>query len=573
MNVGQRVVEILIKAKDEASKDVKALGKSFDELKRQVPIVGAAFELIKNPIVVVTGLLVGMAKSAKMAYDASINLGDGFDKMSARSRIAVEDLVKWDHVMGLAGGTSSEFEAAFVKLQRSMYAASKGLGEQVRLFNDVGVSATNADGSLRPVVDVMMDLADVLKTAKEGSNKFAAASMLVAEGQSTMNAVLRQGSVAIREQMDVASAMAPHMTKEWAKVGAAAKDAQLQTKLIMDDWKASLTPDFTIPLAKWNFFWMSIANPGAIDRIAEIRKNAHDAAVAALDGLGGALFAGGQAAAWADAPDKFAEQLITDKALQKALDEAMANVKPGASVAKNADAAEIFFGTDWATGLETGALAMEDLLNTTIGDALTSTSSGVQELTDAVREYTDAENAAYAGAQSLAYGLSDIAGQATVAFLTGTASAMKFGDMIKGAVLDAIRQMIAELIRAKILMAALKLIGLKDGGQVPMAFGGAIPRAANGYAVPDGPRGMDSRLIMAMPGEEVINRSLSRRLDRFISSYEMGAAVSPFALKGAGGGRGNVINFNVGRPVSVLDALDLGRNAVTASRKFSEAML
>ena len=84
---------------------------------------------------------------------------------------------------------------------------------------------------------------------------------------------------------------------------------------------------------------------------------------------------------------------------------------------------------------------------------------------------------------------------------------------------------------------------------------------------------MDSVLIAAMPGEEVINRSLSRRLDRFISAYETGGAVSPFALAGAGGGRGNVINFNVGRPVSVLDALDLGRNAVTASRKFSEATL
>jgi hypothetical protein len=170
-------------------------------------------------------------------------------------------------------------------------------------------------------------------------------------------------------------------------------------------------------------------------------------------------------------------------------------------------------------------------------------------------------------------GLQDIGATAIDAFLNGEAAAMKFGDMIRRTVTRAISEAIAKFVFLKAL-SAITGIPMAQGGTVSkLAFGGQIPNAANGYAVPDGPRGMDSRMIMAMPGEEVINRRLSMRLDRMVSAYELGAAVSPFALSGAGGGRGTVVNFNVARPVSVLDALSLGKDAVTASRKFSEARL
>jgi hypothetical protein len=174
-------------------------------------------------------------------------------------------------------------------------------------------------------------------------------------------------------------------------------------------------------------------------------------------------------------------------------------------------------------------------------------------------------------------GLEEIGVTAVDAFLNGEAGAMKFGDMIRRTITRAIAEAIVKMLVLKAISAISNgIIGAKDGGRpVPArAFGGRIPGfAAGGYAVPDGPRGMDSRMIMAMPGEEVINRQLSMRMDRMVTAFEQGAAVSPFALSGAGGGRSTVINFNVARPVNVLDALSLGRDAVTASRKYSEAVL
>lgn len=194
-----------------------------------------------------------------------------------------------------------------------------------------------------------------------------------------------------------------------------------------------------------------------------------------------------------------------------------------------------------------------------------------------VDENTKAEEDLKAIGESLKSNLEEIGVTAVDAFLNGEAGAMKFGDMIRRTITRAIAEAIVKLIVMKAIAAMTNnIIGAKDGGAVAgkRAFGGRIPGyAGGGYAVPDGPRGMDSRLIMAMPGEEVINRQLSMRLDRMVTSFEMGAAVSPFALSGAGGGRSTVINFNVARPVNVLDALSLGKDAVTASRKYSEALL
>jgi len=170
-----------------------------------------------------------------------------------------------------------------------------------------------------------------------------------------------------------------------------------------------------------------------------------------------------------------------------------------------------------------------------------------------------------------------LASNSLSAMLQGKDGAIMFGRALKGVVMDALSAVLARMlaIQAVKLFSGLGFVpGLKDGGTVPgLAFGGTIPRAAQGYAVPDGPRGRDSRLIAAMPGEEVIKRSLSQRLDRFLVSNESAAMASPFDID-AGGGRGDVsLTMQVARPMSYLDALDLGESAAVAAQQVQESEL
>jgi hypothetical protein len=221
---------------------------------------------------------------------------------------------------------------------------------------------------------------------------------------------------------------------------------------------------------------------------------------------------------------------------------------------------------------DTMSVDLDAELNTGLNDPRIA---AINARTDALREFNAEQQIADDLSYSLQSGLQQAGTAAIAAFMSGKAGAAEFGNAIRTMVTQAIAEAIAKFI-------ILKLLGLGKGGAVPspagsavpLALGGRIPHAAFGYAVPDGPRGMDSRLIAAMPGEEVINRQLSQRLDRFISSMEFGAAVSPFAMSSAGGGRGNVIvNFEVGRPVGVLDALSYGEVAATAAKKVAEANL
>lgn len=191
-----------------------------------------------------------------------------------------------------------------------------------------------------------------------------------------------------------------------------------------------------------------------------------------------------------------------------------------------------------------------------------------RELRDEVVELTDTQDALRSMAFDVANGLGAVGSEAMQAWLDGTAGAMKFASAVGNVVKKAIADLIAQLLIVGPLMGIFRSFGIPG-----LAQGGTIPRAAAGYSVPDGPRGMDSRLILGMPGEEVINRNLSRRLDRMVSAYEFGAAVSPFAMGNGSRGGGNVFQFNVSRPVGVMDALTYGEAAVVASRKYQEANL
>lgn len=164
-----------------------------------------------------------------------------------------------------------------------------------------------------------------------------------------------------------------------------------------------------------------------------------------------------------------------------------------------------------------------------------------------------------------------LASNSLSAMLSGKNGAVQFGQVLRTVVLDALSAVIAKLLVIKALGFLLPGLGSGSGtGYTPMAAGGGIPRAAAGYTVPMGRAGLDSVPILAMPGEEVIDRSLSLGLRRFLAAQDAAAAAAPAGT----GGRGNVsVVMQVARPIGYLDVLDLGNAAAAAALKVSEANL
>lgn len=151
--------------------------------------------------------------------------------------------------------------------------------------------------------------------------------------------------------------------------------------------------------------------------------------------------------------------------------------------------------------------------------------------------------------------------------------AIMFGRTLRNEVISALSGVIMKLLVIKALKSVFSFIPFGDGGSPTRAHGGGFPGAANGYSVPDGPRGMDSMIVRMMPGEEVLDRTLSMGLRRFIRSWETQNYFSPHSIQ-AGGGRSTIeVHMDVARPVGVLDALSYGEAAVAAAKKVQEANL
>lgn len=624
-NIGKRVVEIVLKATDDTTGAFSGLTKKIVALGKEFPALGVLAGLGFGKIIEWAG---NAAQAIQQAVEANIKLGASFDDMSKRTDMSVDSLVRWDYIARLNGATIEEFEGTFKKLRKSIADAVNGNQEAIRSFGVLGVEFKDADGGMRNLEQTMLDVGQAVRKYGVESLQGAAAQDVLGRNSAAVVAVISQQRNELEFAAREADIYTGNMTAGWAAARAAADDASERLKIFKENLAAA-GPSMTGFKNFWNEFLLAMTNAEGFAKLqmleADRAKAAGTAVVSAyVDALVGEIGSAGPAMAdeLAGLRDMMARLDISttvkklDKqtlelvdvpltkdaaiaAIEKALNEAVdpASIKvPEAEIPVKVKVAaedpfEDLFGSmgtgeevmlleDFAEQMAMLRTVQEEMLAAGTppimdAEAIAAGDEALKRLIDSVDELTFDEQAAHDAAMQLVNGLGSVASQGLQAFMNGTQQSLMFGRMIREVVIKAVADLIVQLTIVKGLMKLFSFIpGFKDGGTVPqMALGGSIPRAAMGYAVPDGPRGMDSRLIMAMPGEEVINRNLSRRLDRFIAAYEFGAATSPFSLP-MGGGRGQaVIQFNVGRPVSVLDGLAYGEAAVVASRKYQEAAL
>ena len=586
MNIGKRVVEIVISAKDDASREMKAIGSTLGDLTKQFPALSILGGMALKDIV---GKLADLGRAAVQAYKDMVQLGAGFEDMSNRTDLSTETLAKWKYIAEQGGTSLEEFEAVFRKLRKSMADAVNGDQAAIDTFRKLGVAFKDSAGNMRDLETVMLEVGQVVREHGSASVQGAAAQDVLGRASAGVVSILKQETFELQRQGEEAKVYSNNMTSAWSAAADASDDAAARFKIARQNAMAGLMPNAS---GAQNFFTELFIKAFNAKGWVELQKFDEDwakkTATHTAETYVGSLIEGLNAAAGDSSPtaEFFAELDAKDrKAAAEAgkrraeLVQMMAGMgKDGPSV--NAGAWQGLGGGGFAsiTGSLSELMAQVRSFDMTSenmpvifdADGLEQAWAEHEKIVESLKVQIETVDELTIASQNLAMNLGDVASEGIQAFLMGEAAGMKFGTMIRTVIMSAIGDLIARLIVVKGLMSVFGSI-FSIGG---LAQGGTIPRAARGYSVPDGPRGMDSRLIAAMPGEEVISRQLSQKLDRFLSSMEFGAAVSPFALSGAGGGRGSVVvNFEVGRPVGVLDALSYGEVAATAARKVAEANL
>lgn len=146
------------------------------------------------------GVAIAAAATAAIAMTkANIDAADAAGESAAAAGISVEQYTRLGYAMKFSVGGADALDGSMKFLNKSMYDAANGSKSAQAAFDSLGVSYTNADGSLRESTDVMLDVADKFSTMKDGAQKSAMAMDIFGKSGAEMVPFLNQGAAGINE--------------------------------------------------------------------------------------------------------------------------------------------------------------------------------------------------------------------------------------------------------------------------------------------------------------------------------------------------------------------------------------
>lgn len=173
-----------------------------------------------------TGALVGMVtKSSETA--------DRIDKLSAKTGLSKQAFQEWDYVLGQNGIEIEKMQTGMKTLTANMDSAISGNENMASAFDSLGVSITNADGSMRGQEETMNDVILKLADMPNGTEKARLATELFGKAGVELMPMLNNGAAGIEELKERSHELGLVMSDEAVNAGVVFGDT-------LDDVKDSL---------------------------------------------------------------------------------------------------------------------------------------------------------------------------------------------------------------------------------------------------------------------------------------------------------------------------------------------
>jgi len=266
----------VIRLEDKTKRAFKAIGRSMKKVTKAVFSLKAGF--ISAAGIAGIGFLI----------KRSMNATDEMAKMSRAIGVSVEELQALRHAAALGGLQSTQLDKAVQKLAINMADMSRGVGLAKDVFEKHNISVTKTDGSLRSVIDVMNDVADVTAGMTNATEKADLAYKLFGARGAKMINMLNGGSEAMQAAMAEAKELGLVMSGETAKGVEDANDSITRLSSFLTSSftvaVAKLAPAIeavTIQIMKW--VTAKVKDGGGIGEIARTMANAIiDASIAIL---------------------------------------------------------------------------------------------------------------------------------------------------------------------------------------------------------------------------------------------------------------------------------------------------
>lgn len=163
--------------------------KSANEVEQQV-------QQLKQSVQNVLQLLVAGALSKKLmdVVTATAMMGDELGNLSEKLGITTNDLQKLNYAANLADVGVENFQTSLRIMARTAAEAAKGgQGEAAESFAKLGVKVTDANGQLRPMQELLLDVADAMSKNHNATEKVAQAQRIFGRSGSDMVLLLNRG--------------------------------------------------------------------------------------------------------------------------------------------------------------------------------------------------------------------------------------------------------------------------------------------------------------------------------------------------------------------------------------------
>lgn len=197
--------------------DTYELQKGIADAKTQLTGMEKASGGVQSALNAVASVALIAAGAVAVVSKNAIDSADNLNKMSQKIGVATEELSKLAYAAKLSDVDIGALQQSFVFLARGLSEANQGSGTALQALNALGISFKNADGTLRPLNDVLMDVADKFATLQDGAAKTALATALFSRAGANMIPMLNQGSAGIKEMGDELARFGGVVTGQYAR--------------------------------------------------------------------------------------------------------------------------------------------------------------------------------------------------------------------------------------------------------------------------------------------------------------------------------------------------------------------